>query len=316
MIDNTITEILKSEGTYKEIGEKFGYTENQIRYIFRKNSVVKSTQKKWTTEEEQYIRDNYTTKSDYLVGKELARSAVSVQKKRLAMGLDKDSFMSNTTARKPRPNEWTENDRIKLRRLYGSCDLEVLSEILGKDVRDIKNKAIDMGITRNTEWSEAEESFLKEWYQKYTVTELSYFLDRTEKAVTHKINKLALSDSLPFTSKLEDKMVDILKELGVESYNRQVPLGRYKLDFVVNDVVIEVNGDYWHCNPKIYTEPISIKQFHAIEKDKIKLVTIRESYREVLVVWEHDLLHDREGVLNSVASVLGINPIPSREENR
>ncbi len=60
-------------------------------------------------------------------------------------------------------------------------------------------------------------------------------------------------------SKLNDRFDDILLELvQPDEYIRELPLrynsGLYFYDFCLFDkLIIEVHGDYWHCNPKTYT---------------------------------------------------------------
>lgn len=55
-----------------------------------------------------------------------------------------------------------------------------------------------------------------------------------------------------------------MKYYSISSYEReikeilncksQIEIDDYKFDLGINDKIIEFNGDYWHCNPKLYEE--------------------------------------------------------------
>ena len=53
----------------------------------------------------------------------------------------------------------------------------------------------------------------------------------------------------------------------------QFPLGNFFFDARIQNtnVLIEVNGDYWHCNPKVYVNgPINEMQKAHIRRDFAK----------------------------------------------
>jgi len=53
-------------------------------------------------------------------------------------------------------------------------------------------------------------------------------------------------------NKIETKICTILKSLDV-SFRTQVSVDKYNVDFLINDkYIIEVYGDFWHCNPQKY----------------------------------------------------------------
>lgn len=55
------------------------------------------------------------------------------------------------------------------------------------------------------------------------------------------------------TSNLETKISETLNHLSIP-YTTQFPLGGKLFDFRITNtnILIEVNGDYWHCNPNLY----------------------------------------------------------------
>lgn len=67
----------------------------------------------------------------------------------------------------------------------------------------------------------------------------------------------------------------------------------YAYDFNYNYHVIEFNGDYWHCNPKLYSDDFinKVKQKTAKEiweYDNIKCKLAEKYNNKVLVIWESE----------------------------
>jgi G:T-mismatch repair DNA endonuclease (very short patch repair protein) len=65
----------------------------------------------------------------------------------------------------------------------------------------------------------------------------------------------------------------------------------YVFDFVVEGVALEVHGDYWHGNPKMYKEAdLNMTQLQNIERDYHKYQVGLSHYgKPVVVWWERDL---------------------------
>lgn len=90
---------------------------------------------------------------------------------------------------------------------------------------------------------------------------------------------------------IEAKTYKALEELGI-SYQPQKRFGHYYADAFIPElnIVIEVNGDYWHCNPSIYTDgAIDRIQARSIERDKRKLSYLRNENVKVLTIWESEI---------------------------
>lgn len=105
-------------------------------------------------------------------------------------------------------------------------------------------------------------------------------------------------------SKIHKEVVKILKNNNID-FGIEFKLGKknekryFSYDIIINDTkkLIEVNGDYWHGNPKIYKESDLILKGSRKEllvgtkwqMDKRKIEYAKESGYRVLVVWESDL---------------------------
>ena len=80
----------------------------------------------------------------------------------------------------------------------------------------------------------------------------------------------------------------------------------FKYDFTYSEgrKIIEVNGDFWHCNPEIFKDD---SQIHKITNKSVKDIREMDSYKiklaekhgySVLSVWESDIRKERENSLN------------------
>lgn len=103
------------------------------------------------------------------------------------------------------------------------------------------------------------------------------------------------------TSKLETKIENVLKENNI-SYTHQFILKNFKkrkfYDFYLPEynIIIEINGDYWHANPYIY-KPNDIihycfgdkKAKEIWEKDKKKKELAENKGYKIIYIWEMEL---------------------------
>jgi G:T-mismatch repair DNA endonuclease (very short patch repair protein) len=91
-----------------------------------------------------------------------------------------------------------------------------------------------------------------------------------------------------------------MKEKTLESvlvdYKINAKIGKYKPDYVNENTkhIVEVYGDYWHCNPDIYEEDFYHPQLKKTAKEKWQLDFERQRYLEslgysVTIIWESKL---------------------------
>ena len=85
---------------------------------------------------------------------------------------------------------------------------------------------------------------------------------------------------------------EMLDDAGIQ-YINEYGIGRYAIDnFLPNqNLMIEVMGDFWHCNPTVYDSPI-----YRIQKERIIKDTEKHSYildvchLQTLYLWEKDVI--------------------------
>jgi len=115
----------------------------------------------------------------------------------------------------------------------------------------------------------------------------------------------ALAEKFPAKRKLSSIHKKIKQELFLESFGFQSEqlVSKYFADELNEEkkIIIEVNGDYVHANPKFYKEDDIIKlpnaRYTAKEKwdsDKNKKQVLESLGYKVLVIWESDDLEQKK----------------------
>ena len=111
-----------------------------------------------------------------------------------------------------------------------------------------------------------------------------------------------INNGLGFSSKLEDIFKEILICLQIE-YIPQFYVKDIKAlyDFKIkgNNILIEVDGDYYHCNPNIdkFKEPKLAWHFENIIRDKTKNEWAEKNGYTLIRFWEDDIMNNRDKVI-------------------
>jgi len=103
------------------------------------------------------------------------------------------------------------------------------------------------------------------------------------------------------TSKLEKRVAAIAKQYG---FIQSVAVDRYLADLLKDNIIIEVNGDYWHCNPVIWKE----NDIHPFKKVSAKNIWEHDRKRKehlqslgytVYEIWERDIVSGKDVFIHS-----------------
>lgn len=137
--------------------------------------------------------------------------------------------------------------------------------------------------------------------------------EKTKKLMSEITTRAIAEGKISRVSKLEDRVADYLqsKEVSfVRQYGIRDPMtGRFlaTLDFFVgNQIAVEVNGTFWHADPRFYDlGSLKPAQIRSLERWATKLDILEVLQIPLLVVWEHDLKQDFEGTLDSMISAVG-----------
>ena len=116
--------------------------------------------------------------------------------------------------------------------------------------------------------------------------------------LSEKAHELGLTRDI--STYIEREIEAILKQENIE-YESQVEIRGFVADFRLRgNKIIEVHGDYWHCNPRVYPEPKDEHQRQNIKKDKIKHAVYKELGYQVLYIWELDINENYEEIVEKI----------------
>lgn len=104
---------------------------------------------------------------------------------------------------------------------------------------------------------------------------------------------------------------DILDKIGIK-YVREKTFEFYAVDNYLLDcnLIIEVQGDYWHTNPLRFSSGLTEAQYNRIGKDKSKHSYFKNQYNiEILYLWETDILKNKELCIELIKEYIESNGI-------
>lgn len=93
---------------------------------------------------------------------------------------------------------------------------------------------------------------------------------------------------------IEAETYQALVTLGIKAIPQR-RIGNYLVDAYVPQTrtIIEVQGDYFHCNPDVYPDgPRDARQRRAVEKDHRRRKWFRDHGYTVVELWERDIRQD------------------------
>lgn len=130
------------------------------------------------------------------------------------------------------------------------------------------------------------------------------FLERLNKinlSLLNNSNKTISSLNIKFKNMLDSLGIKYIQEFELEYDNKNNEPKFLYYDFLIDNWIFELNGDYWHASPKIYKESDLIKYpgnllltaSQVWEKDKFKKDLAELNGYNVIYIWESDI-NDKE----------------------
>jgi very-short-patch-repair endonuclease/Zn ribbon nucleic-acid-binding protein len=103
-------------------------------------------------------------------------------------------------------------------------------------------------------------------------------------------------------NKIEKIVADKLKELGL-NFEYSIILNCYQFDFGCkkHKILLEVQGDYWHGNPRIYKKrELNDTQKKNSQRDKEKIKFVKKHQMKLYYIWESDIKSNNFKVLEDI----------------
>jgi len=143
--------------------------------------------------------------------------------------------------------------------------------------------------------------------KKYKSGDLD-FLKKIQSENAKKNQGLGKLNSAPI-SKAEIEIKEILENRGftiISQFN--IKSLRYDLFLKEKNLLIEYNGDYWHCNPIKYNKDyinkkksMTAKEIWKHDKEKKKLAI--ENNFNYIVIWENDYKKDKKTEIDKIINI-------------
>lgn len=215
------------------------------------------------------------------------------------------SSVHNNWGHNPKANKKSHETQKKM---YQNGELTIWNK--GLDITDERVKKGTEKMLRNTERSEKISKALlgkkrpKEVLDKLNKGMLEYWA-KEENREKRKLDMSVYIQKHQYNNKtlLELKFEDLLKSLNIDFISQYTMCG-YNFDYYVpkNNIIIEVDGDFWHCNPKKFPNgPIYKSQYITIKNDKKKDL-ICENTKNIILLrfWESDINQNPQMIIDKL----------------
>lgn len=260
----------------------------------------------WTDEEILYLKENYLIKTYKEIGIDIDKSKSAIEGKLRSLDLSKDDNA------KP----WTDNQIELLKANIDSLNYIELAKLIGRSPQSIRKKATTLGLLDDEfkgsyKLKKEQQLFIINNAMKMTDTEFARKFKVSVEAVEEVRKKhgiVKVGNEVKGKTYIEQIVAEYLDNLNVV-YDFNKTLGNYRPDFKISGkkMIIEVQGDYWHCNPKLYSDgPKDEIQIRHVVQDYYKRCYFESRGYEIIYIWEHDIENDIENVKEKIKSaVLG-----------
>jgi very-short-patch-repair endonuclease len=123
-----------------------------------------------------------------------------------------------------------------------------------------------------------------------------------ESKLKRRIATAANLSRMPRRSSLNERFSIALNDAGLFPKEEYL-IDFYTVDFCFPDkkIVVEVDGDYWHCNPAIYPIPKNSQQRKSVGKDKSEKTFLTNRGWTLLRFWEKDINEDIDSCIKKVS---------------
>lgn len=138
----------------------------------------------------------------------------------------------------------------------------------------------------------------KYFFEKHGFNRSDYFKDKWLNKSEEEKSKIIKDwySKCTYSSGLEKRIRSILDDMGIRYVSNEI-INNKSFDIVIDKNIIEVQGDFWHANPKKY-KPDDVLKFPSKKrptakeiwkKDEEKKQIVEKLGYKILYLWESDL---------------------------
>jgi len=242
--------------------EKKSNVSEYCRSCAAKNRKIWSKGKKFSEEHKRKLSESHKGKTSGMKGKEHSdESKRKMSEAHKGLKQDKETIDKRINKIREKYPNWFNTEEINLKRS---------ESMKGKNKGNVPwNK----GLTKETD------ERIKKQAERY-ISEEEH--NNRSIAMIKRIKEGKVPKVL-FNTKPEREFKKYLNDLGIE-FEEQFRLHNRLYDFKIGNVLIEVDGNYWHCNPEIYKEPNS-QQKEIMKRDSYKnKLAKKNGYKIILMI--------------------------------
>lgn len=290
--------------TLRQISEDLGFNISTICNKAKKIG-LSTTNFQWTPEQIDYIKENYMCKTYKEMAKHLKKSTTTIAVKLKEL---------NLRGIKAKTRNWSNEEITILKNNIDSKSYEAIAKLIGRTTQSVIRKANDLGIIDVLskgfyKLKKDQINFILANYDKMTDTQMAIKFGVNESSIVsirRKYDIKKTGNEVKGPTSIETFMINLLTKLDVDFIFNEY-LGEYRPDFqmIGTKILIEVNGDYFHCNPYLYKDgpkdEIQIK--HVLRDYYKKCYYLSQGYK-IVTVWEREINEDQDKVKNKIAAVL------------
>lgn len=265
--------------------------------------------KRWTKEEKDLLIRYYP----YLSAKEISKKYIDRTPEQIMdQATKKLKLQKDDTFHK----SWNVEQIEYLKNNYQKYEISVnkMSKVIGKSNSTIIAMANSLGLFKENMWNDKEKQIIKKYYPIMKTSELKnkFIKDKSIQQITKYANdnnilkseeviiKIRIDNAISNLKKVNAKkeptkpeiyIINLLNKMNVE-YKFQEFNKYYWVDFYIpgNKLIIEVQGDYFHCNPLKNLKYKVLDKNAIIAKDKRKHSYFKNKGIEILYLWESDII--------------------------
>jgi G:T-mismatch repair DNA endonuclease (very short patch repair protein) len=208
--------------------------------------------------------------------------------------------------------KWSSEDEAFLKTNYATTDNKTLSSKLGKSISALTTVAYKFNLHktrsyRNKQyvaWTKKQIAYIVRVFGKVPIEDMAKYVHRSISSVQNKLTRLkVLIPNARGVSLLETEFRQLLLKLDAQ-FDPQYKLEQYRYDFKVNNLLIELQGSFWHADSRIYKKPRYKLQRDSIKRDRAKKnLALRLGYKYA-AIWEYDFYKNRTKIEADLKAVI------------